>query len=506
MDIKAKTYKAECEAVSLSSQAMAEGRISPPSGMPDIKEVLFVEGKARLLSAESVAEKIIADGSVIFYVVYKSADDTLESFSAASAFKHSFDAPGVMPGMQVQARATLTETEYYMEGPGDIYVKGIVDIEAEVCGEKDMDVPMFEDNGLQMKMGTMRVPYIKETKTATAVVREDVRVPQNMPPVKNAVLSDGFAEIKNVTSEDYKTAVEGDINTFIIYLSSDENMPVNMLNANIPFGEVLRFEKLSPEDDVHVEAQVEEMNVRAIEDTPDIMNVEGVIRINATVRGFQDVEYTEDMYSVSTMLDLTRDTQSLNQGVVHGSGRTYERDTIHIMEPYPPVVRVTFVRATAYVSKATAMRDAAQVEGVIFYRLHYASADGARVYKSEMPFKAEIPVEGFKKGMRVFARVFAENCMGEGSGRDIGVKCTLFIRVAGYSAFRASMISDAEDLGIAPQTDPGLTVYFASNNETLWDVAKKFNTPVDNVKKYNLDINDDNLSEGQRVLVFNKRQ
>jgi hypothetical protein len=107
--------------------------------------------------------------------------------------------------------------------------------------------------------------------------------------------------------------------------------------------------------------------------------------------------------------------------------------------------------------------------------------------------------------MRVFARVFAENCVGEGSGRDISVKCTLFIRVAGFSTVRTTMVSDAVDMGMAPQADPGMTVYFANGNETLWDVAKKFNTPVDNVKKYNLDLTDENLSAGQRVLVFNKR-
>lgn len=506
MDIKAKTYKAESEAVNLSSQAVAEGRISPPAGMPDIKETLFVEGKARLLSAECVTDKIITDGTVIFYVVYLSVDDTLESFSAASAFKHSFEAPGVTPEMRIHAQASLTETEFYMESARDIYVKGVVDIECEIMGDKEMNVSEFEGSGLQMKKSAMRLPYIKDVKSMTAIIREDVRIPQNMPPVKNAVFADGYAEVKNITSEDYKTAVEGDLNAGIVYLSSDENMPVNMLNATLSFGEVLHFESLAAGDDVHVEVHVDDVTVRSIEDTPDLLNLEAVIKINATVRSFQDMEYTEDMYSVKTMLDLRRDTQVLNQFVKHGSGRVYERDTIRIMEPYPPVVRVTFVRATAFVSKATAVRDAVQIEGLIFYRLHYASADGARVYKAELPYRAEIPVDGFRKGMRVFARVHVENCTGEGSGRDINVKCSLFIRVSGFGSVRTAMVTDVVDTGAIPDVQPGMTVYFTDGQETLWDIAKKFYTPVEVIKKYNLDINEDDMEAGRKILVFNRRQ
>lgn len=506
MDIKAKTFEAESEAISLSSQALAEGRISPPAGMPDIKEALFVEGKARLLSAECVIDKIITDGCVMFYTVYLSVDDTLESFSAASAFKHSFDAPGVTADMRVKASSVLAETEFTLDGSRDIYVKGIVDVDCEITGEKMIDIADFTGSGLQMKKSSMRLPFIKETKTMTAVVREDLRIPQNMPPVRNAVFTDGFAEVKNVTMEDYKIAVEGEINAHIVYISSDDNSPMNMYNIAIPFGEVLHIESLAALDDVHIEADTEELSVRSIEDSPDILNAEAVLKITAAVRGYQDLEYTEDMYSVSTMLDLATDAPALNGAVVHGSGRTTERDTILVPEPYPPVVRVVFLRATAFVSRASALRDAASVEGIVFYRVHYAAAEGMRVYKTELPFKVEIPVAGLRRGMRVYARVFAENPVAEGSGRELSARTNLVVRVTGYQTARPAMVTGAVELGMPPANEPGLTVYFADGRETLWDVAKKFSTPLEVVKKYNLDLPEDVLPQGQKVLVFNKRQ
>jgi LysM repeat protein len=53
----------------------------------------------------------------------------------------------------------------------------------------------------------------------------------------------------------------------------------------------------------------------------------------------------------------------------------------------------------------------------------------------------------------------------------------------------------------APMRNQGITIYFADGGETTWDIAKRYTTTLDTVKKFNPEIGD--IAEaGQKILIM----
>jgi hypothetical protein len=63
------------------------------------------------------------------------------------------------------------------------------------------------------------------------------------------------------------------------------------------------------------------------------------------------------------------------------------------------------------------------------------------------------------------------------------------------------LVTDLKDTEEPNVRNSGITIYFADGGESTWDIAKRYATTPDNIKKFNPDIGD-NALPGQKVLIF----
>jgi hypothetical protein len=63
------------------------------------------------------------------------------------------------------------------------------------------------------------------------------------------------------------------------------------------------------------------------------------------------------------------------------------------------------------------------------------------------------------------------------------------------------IVSDMTETDDVPKPNQGITIYFADGGESTWDIAKRFSTTLDTVKKFNPEIGD--MAEaGQKILIM----
>jgi hypothetical protein len=94
-----------------------------------------------------------------------------------------------------------------------------------------------------------------------------------------------------------------------------------------------------------------------------------------------------------------------------------------------------------------------------------------------------------------------EYCSFEGTGRDISVKFMMDAQITAFSNACYRMVSDVEETEESAPHKNGITIYFADGNENLWDIAKRYSTTLDSVKRFNPDI-EDNIQQGQKILIM----
>lgn len=501
MNIQKKSFKTETACKTKTSESLVEGRLSLPPDKADLERILFIQGKVHV-NAEPADGKVFMDGSVKFCVVFMGADGSIGSFESSSPFRHSEDVENACAGMNVYTKGNVREIDYTVEDRRTVYVKGIVSIRisGSVMGTCEA-VSGAEPSDMQMKMQKRRLAATKEYKKDTAVVREDIRVPQSMPRAEKILYADAYAVVKSVKTEELKIIVEGDIKMMILYLSEDKSAPIQHFYESLPFGQILTSESVAADDIVMADADLFDMAVDIADDASDVFRMSAKINILFMAQTQSDIELMEDAYSLKNKLDMTYNRHAFRQTALSGCAKAIARCAITIPEEHPSVSRIVCMKASPVISAATPGTDRVYLEGLMMFTICYASPQGMWSYSGEVPFEAETQMEGIVSTHDIEVNAEVEYCSFEGAGRDISVKFMMDVEIKAYTQNSFQLVSDVKETEESPAAKKGITIYFADDGENLWDIAKRYCTTLETVKKFNPDIGD-SVHQGQKILIM----
>ncbi len=500
MKIKKASFKTETACQPRLSESFVEGRLSLPPEKSEIDRVLFIQGRIHV-NAEPADGKVFMDGSVVFSVVYMTTDGGIDAFEASSPFRHSEEMSGAGAGMTLSAKGSVKDVNFSLEDVRTVYVKGIVSVNLRGSMSKSCEAVTGADSELQVRMTKRRLKVTRDQKRDTMMLREDVRLPQALPIAEKILSADAYPVVRSVHTEELKIVVEGDLKLSVLYLSTDKGAPLQQYTESIPFGHILASEEISPEDMISVDASLADLSVSVAEEAGDIFRVSAKISIMAAARADNEVQYLEDAYSLRNKMMLKYDEQACRHLVLSECTKAIARSTISVPPAEPSVSRIVCLKASPTIAAVHPGTDRVYIEGLMMFTLCYTSAEGMWSYTGETPFEAEVQMDGITADQEVEVNADVEYCSYEGTGRDISVKFMLDVEVRAFAQSLMRLVSDMTEMDEAPARNQGITIYFADGGETTWDIAKRYTTTLDIVKKFNPDIGD-TAEPGQKILIM----
>lgn len=501
MKVQKTTFKTESACDIKKSESLVEGKLTVPAEKADIGRILLVQGKVHV-NAEPGDGKVFMEGTVKFNVVYMNFEGSIDSFESSSPFRHTENVDNAGAGMNVYAKGSIKEIEHTVEDDRTLYVKGVVtmSISGSVTGISEA-VTGADPGDIQVMTRRRRIPCIRDYKKDTATVREDIRIPQSMPRAEKILSSDAYAAVKSVRTDEMKIIVEGEIKLMVLYLSEDKNAPLQYFYDSLPFGTILASENAAVDDVVLADADLFDLGVDVAEEDGDILRMGAKINVLCTINTHNDVEYMEDAYSLSNRLNIRYTDCAYRHAALSASVKAFARSAITIPPYEPSVSRIVCMKASPVIIAAAPNTDRVYLEGLMMFTICYASPEGLRSYSGEVPFESEAQIEGLLPSHEVDVSAEVEYCTFEGTGRDISVKFMLDVQAMAFSRGGFKLVSDLEDTGERAPHKKGITIYFADGGETLWDVAKRYSTTLDSVRRFNPEI-EENVLQGQKILIM----
>ncbi len=500
MKIKKASFKTESACQPRLSESLVEGRLSLPPEKNEIDRVLFIQGRIHV-NAEPADGKVFMDGSVQFSVVYITADGNIDAFEAASPFRHSEDMTGAGAGMILTARGSVRDLGFSLEDARSVYVKGIVSVTLRGSMAKSCEAVTGADSDLQMRMAKKRLKVTREQKRDTMMMREDLRLPQTLPIAEKILSADAYAVVKSVKTEELKIIIEGDVKLSVLYLSTDKGAPLQQFNESVPFGHIIPSEGMAPDDMISADVSLSDLSVSIAEEAGDILRVSAKLGFMCAARADSEVEYLEDAYSLKNRLNLKYDEQACRHLVLSECTKAIARSTITVPPSEPSVSRIVCLKAKPSITAVHPHTDRVYIEGLMMFTLCYTSTEGLWSYTGESPFEAEVQMDGIMPEHDVDVYADVEYCNYEGTGRDISVKYMLDVELRAFAQSQMRLVSDMSETDEALKRNQGITIYFADGDETTWDIAKRFATTLDIVKKFNPDIGE-STKAGQKILIM----
>ena len=477
MDILKQTVTTGNSIWERGKEVVVEGSIKLPDTFPPIASVVGVSGTAEAEQPEVSDGKVLITGRLCLSILYVDQDGEFVPFDSETHFTHSMAVDGIADYMAVYCQVFTGDVEFHLTDSSTISLRTWLHLDITALANKEDDILAW-DTGLkdvETSLATDAFPYVRSSKSVRSYLKNDLRIPQNMPPAQSVLFVRAYAVVKSTNTEADKVVVEGDLRVILVYLSADKNAPLQCLSETFPFGEIVSMADCAPGDRIYASAQLEQLSASLMEDDGDLVSISATLELECAAFGSKNLSFVQDLYSTTHQVALSSRPIGSSVLTTLGCLKRFVRLGMTVPEGAPQVSRPLFACGSVELTAVKQSAGRVTAEGIIHLQLCYTTAEmGIQCIHTSLPFDTDATPEDLKDGQKVFLRAFLENANVEGTGRELEVKCSLELFAAAADGKGSMAVAAAEIGDPLPDVQPRIIVYYADGTETVWDLAKKF--------------------------------
>lgn len=497
------------------SSIVVEEDINVPDINQDIYKILYPSARVVIKNSETSLDKIVIDGRVLMDVLY-SADAEgrpLNSLNISADFTHSLEMAGVKPRMREWIDVVVQHVDCHIINSRKINIKVIMDIVCMVEEIYEIEVPVDVRGSqeVQVLKEEMKVKEIVGTKKDKYNLREEIEIEYEKPPVGEIIKTDLKVSIKDNQAMEGKVQADGNLVYNIIY-KIDEDNTLRCLKGEIPFSELIEI----PESDLGMDA-ITFAKIRDcfIETSEDIENEERNIIINASMdmegKVFKENKYEvlSDLYSPKKKIDIEKNSYTMDEFLNRNTNSLVIKESLNIKHGEPEIEEICYFDSYPIIDEIKVMDDKVGMEGIIEVSALYKSSFSGEPMASinqQFPFKIIVDMLGANTEMYPNVKCWVDSTTYSSvKANVIDFRVVIVGRVDLYKKISKNIICGAEEkegIILDYNTLPTATMYIVRANDTLWKIAKRYNTTVDALARINNIENVDEIQVGQKLLIL----
>lgn len=501
-----------------STQTIVENDIIVPDIKPDIAHILLLDGDAWINGAETAAGKALINGTVRYKILYVSddPDQPVKSITTSAGFQYPMDIPEARQGMQCSAKCDIEHMEYEVLNSRKVNVKAIVSLSVRVTEQLEQYVTRdFEgSDGIQVLRNTINInSYIGDSK-AECSVRETVDIPAGKPAILEILRNDVRISDKEFRTVDERIIVQGALNVSTLYIGDDETRSLVFMEHEIPFAQSLDMPGADENCSLDVDIALGELSFDADEDGDGELRrlrCEADIGIYAQCYGRKDIEIVDDAYNPNSRISIEKEQLILEELVSENEGQLTIKENIELDEGAPDISEVFNIIGKLSLSSTEITDDRIAVEGLAVCSVLYLSDNGEKpVYcvEREIPFRQVLDAKGIRAGMSLGVEMDIDHSgYSILNSRNIEVRLLIGLKTRAGRQISVPVIVHAAEQPPEEnrsESQSSVTIYFTQPDDTLWKIAKRYNTTVADLSDSNGISGNEALVPGSQIIILKK--
>lgn len=262
-----------------------------PSNKGNIQEILYSEIELRNPDARLLEDKFNIQGEILIFILYAGENEEapIEYYESEIPFSSTIELNGCREDMvdDISYHLGSKSLQTIADNDGE---DRILDVEVVV----EMGIKIYQDETLELLSDiystTMDVtPVWKDTTYENLLVKNNskkrlddrVKINKNQPSILQTCYTTGDAKIDEVNVVDDGLEVNGVLEVQILYISSDDQIPLNTIKSMIPFTQIIEVKGIKDDNIYDINAQLEQLSVMML-DSEEI-EVKASIGLNTIV-------------------------------------------------------------------------------------------------------------------------------------------------------------------------------------------------------------------------------
>ncbi len=479
-----------------------EGDSIVPDVKPDVITAIDTCGNICIYKKEILDGRIRIDGCIDVYVVYltESDDGVVRGLNTTLDFTHIMEIKDANPNMNLELSNYLKTIECKVLNGRKINIKANVEFCAIVSENREEDIikEITDVEDIQKQNRMIEINALKGNGNTKVAAKETVAINEN----------DNLAEILKVDcdikNKEYKTSynkilAKAEASLRIMYLTEDNI--INNIQTNIPIMGFIDIPNIADDDMCDLNYSLKNILIKPNSVEEHSMGVELEVDIDGNVYNTKEIEMIEDLYNPNYNVNFT--TKNLEtiankskcaQTVMLDENINLEgiaNEKIYDMEVKPVI------------TSASTINDKILFEGETSINILFQSNTSTSIESKNItiPFNTEINIGKNNSQIKFNTNIEVKSQDVNINNQTAEIKIELEVMATMYKAVELKMIDTLNMEEYEDNTNYGMSIYFVKEGDTLWKIAKRFRTTIEEICQTN-NIEDCNkIQVGQQLFI-----
>ena len=497
-------------------QTLLEGDIIVPDIKPDMSLMLQADAQISIDKIEVSQDRVNYIGRLNIQILYisRTNDKAIHNISVVVPVDDFVNMEGLSKDIWVEVRADIQNIDYNMINDRKISYKSVVDInviaDKAICYDVVTNIEGLAEN--HQKKIDLNLNKSVSNMADRFIIKDEIELSSGKPNIREILQSNIDISNQDVRVSNGKVTVTGELVITILYKGDSDDSVIEFLENEVPFNGVIDIQEVREDMFANVLLNLQDKYIQVKQDSDGedrVIDIEvslgAIVRVNTQ----ESVEVLEDAYCINKKLSMERSNISYPKLICRNKNQSNIKEIIQLDNNSPDILQIFRGKGKSHLDDVKVVNDKVIVEGVIETDILYvAESDDTPLYsyKTMIPYRQVIETRGSLPNMDVKVDVIIDHILFNMlSGKEIEIRFVISFNTNVFKNEEKSMIVDInfEDLEQSIIDNiPSIAVYIVQNEDTLWKIAKKYNTSIDDILSVNELEDVEKVYPGQKLLIL----
>jgi len=480
---------------------VVQGDMIVPDSKPDILSTLNSSGVVSIYKKEVQNGRIRIDGNINIYIMYlaDSSEDRVRGLNTNLDFSENFVLSDCTQDMRAELETSIKNIECKVLNGRKINIKVTLDTKVKVFAQEETEIICDLNNSdIQVLRPTHKINSLIGSGETKAYIKETI----------NIDTKDNLAEIlkcnlkiinKDVKISYNKVLAKAEVELKIAYLTEENQIKV--ITCNLPVVGFIDMPNITENSICDVHYQVKNIIIKPNPVEEHSIYVEIEMEISSECYEEKEINLIEDLYSTCSNLEFNK------RSVITMSNKMTRNQSLNVNTKVniPEIIgnELIDVDIEPTITNATKSNSKIMYEGEIELTILYTDNEHTQTNSQNVTVPFEITIDNIENAENLEAaptvEVQSSDCKVEGGA----VNCSIDLRVdVGLQEnTNLDIIDEISESELDDPQDYSIVIYIVKKGDTLWEIAKRFKSTVDDIVRVNGLENPDRINEGEKLYI-----
>ena len=502
-----------------SVQVIKERDLIVPDGKPDMQSIAQLDGKINMDQIDVTQDRIVYRGTVNLCILYRTVNNPkcIYTMKGTIPVEDFVIMEGVNKDQKIDFNYEIEHISYSILNERKLNVKVImqVDVKATGCKETTVITDIKAEGPIQTKAEGIEIVSLCNEKEEKVIVKEDLTVAQSKPCIGEIIKSNMQIKEDQVKRTDNEIKFNGMVEITTMYKVAGNDEEIEIITHRIPFEGSI--ENMKGDDEVFWNCSLS-VTPSYMQVAPDYDGEDRVIEceciVTASYNTYNKCSYdtVSDIYCPGKNVKTKEKSLNYMNLADKVTITMPKKESIAIEDKPDQTVEVFSVDVKPTVEDKSIENGKLTLKGILeittVFLIKGEDNNTIDTAVNIVPFMQEMDVKKVPEKTYVAPSVKAKDInVYAQTKRELIIEYLLECMAEVYGQNVLNVLEEIEMDDMSKEeldNYPSMTVYQVKKGDTLWSLAKRFNTTVKEIQEINdIDV-PENLKEGQKIIILKK--